>query len=75
MKKSKVKPMRALDIQHHVDLNRNDDDGVEYYEMENFLDHDNNNFRCVCVCSLYSSMAVLDRIKITSHTAPLNPLI
>lgn len=49
MKKPKVKPMRALDIQHHVNFNHNDDDGVEYYEMDNYLDRD-NNFRLVSVC-------------------------
>lgn len=70
MKKSKVKPTRALDIQHHVNLNHNDDDGVEYYEMDNY--RDNNNFRSVCVCShyfIFNFMSVLNRIKITSRCA------
>lgn len=48
MRKSKVKPIRALDIQHHVDLNENHDrDDVEYYEMEDYFERDNNYFRCV----------------------------
>lgn len=50
LKKSKVKPMRALEIQHHVNFNRNyyqnnDNNQPEYYEMEKYLDRDNNHYR------------------------------
>lgn len=51
MRKSKVKPLRALDIQHHVNLNQGenlrDRDDVEYYEMEDYFETDNNYFRSV----------------------------
>lgn len=51
MRKSKVKPIRALDIQHHVDFNQDEEnhdrDDVEYYEMEDYFERDNNYFRYV----------------------------
>lgn len=54
MKKTKVKPMRALDIQHHVNFNQNhyntnnnnnNNNDPEYYEMEKYMDRDNNHYR------------------------------
>lgn len=43
LRKTKVKPIRHLDIQHNVKFNENCD--VEYYEMGKYLDRDNNHYR------------------------------
>jgi hypothetical protein len=48
LKKSKVKPMRALDIQHHVEFNEGhyaNNNNAEYFEMEKYNDRDNNHYR------------------------------
>lgn len=56
MRKSKVKPVRQLDIQHNVQLKRNENFGSniddcdemnsEYYEMGNYnMDRDSNHYR------------------------------
>lgn len=44
-RKTKVKPMRALDIQHNVKFNENHDGGSECYEMSKYVDRDNNHYR------------------------------
>jgi len=50
-RKTKVKPMRQLTIEHNVDLphhnksNVDDDDVEEVYEMSKYLDRDNNHYR------------------------------
>lgn len=46
-RKTKVKPMRHLDIQHNVDFNQNHDGESESYEMSKYLDRDNNHYRWV----------------------------
>lgn len=51
LKKSKVKPMRALDIQHHVNFNNNSIT-PQYYEMEKYMDRDNNHYRYEEISSL-----------------------
>lgn len=47
-RKSKVKPIRALDIQHNVNFNKNHDEDSESYEMSKYVDRDNNHYRLVC---------------------------
>jgi hypothetical protein len=47
MRKTKVKPAKQLDIQHNVNFDQNYDGESEYYEMNNFLDRDNNHYRYV----------------------------
>jgi hypothetical protein len=44
-RKTKIKPMRHLDIQHNVKFNQNYDEESEYYEMGKYLDRDNNHYR------------------------------
>lgn len=44
-RKSKIKPIRQLDIQHNVNFNQNCNGESEYYEMSNYLDPDNNHYR------------------------------
>lgn len=45
-RKTKVKPARVLDIQHNVNFNhQNYDVESEYYEMNKYLDRDNNHYR------------------------------
>lgn len=46
-RKTKVKPMRALDIQHNVNFNENHDGAAECYEMSKYVDRDNNHYRWV----------------------------
>lgn len=46
MRKTKIKPAKQLDIQHNVNFNRNDGES-ECYEMNNYLDRDNNHYRYV----------------------------
>lgn len=48
LKKTRVNPTRALDIQHHVNFDENhnnNNNNPEYYEMEKFMDRDNNHYR------------------------------
>ncbi|KAG5671637.1 hypothetical protein PVAND_001828 [Polypedilum vanderplanki] len=49
LKKSRVKPIRALNIQHHVNFNEeycsNNNNNSQYYEMEKYMDRDNNHYR------------------------------
>lgn len=45
MQKSKIKPEKPLHIQHNVNFNRNYDQDSKYYEMNNYLDRDNNHYR------------------------------
>jgi hypothetical protein len=44
-RKTKVKPMRQLDIRHNVNFNQNYDEESESYEMNKYLDRDNNHYR------------------------------
>ncbi|CRK88356.1 CLUMA_CG002133, isoform A [Clunio marinus] len=43
--KSKIKPMRQLDIQHNVKLNNNYELESESYDMNKYYDRDNNHYR------------------------------
>lgn len=45
LRKSKVKPIRQLDIQHNVNFSQNYDEESECYEMNKYLDPDNNHYR------------------------------
>lgn len=45
LRKTKVKPIRQLDIQHNVNFAQNYDDQTECYEMGKYLDRDNNHYR------------------------------
>lgn len=44
-KKSKVKPVRPLEIKHNVKLDQNYEEEAEGYEMNKYLDKDNNHYR------------------------------
>lgn len=46
-KRTKVKPMRQLDIQHNVNFNQHHEEESESYEMNKYLDRDNNHYRWV----------------------------
>jgi hypothetical protein len=45
MRKAKVKPEKPLRIEHNVDFGKNYNQVSEYYEMNNYLDRDNNHYR------------------------------
>lgn len=45
LRKTKVKPIRALDIRHNVKFNQNYDEETESFEMGKYLDRDNNHYR------------------------------
>lgn len=47
LRKTKVKPVRHLDIQHNVNLTRGYDGESECYEMGKYMDRDNNHYRWV----------------------------
>lgn len=47
MRKTKVKPTKQLNIQHNVNFKQSYEGETEYYEMNNFLDRDNNHYRSV----------------------------
>jgi hypothetical protein len=45
-RKSRIKPTREMKIEHHVDFNRDDyDEDSESYEINKYLDQDNNHYR------------------------------
>jgi hypothetical protein len=44
-KKTKVKPMRQLDIRHNVNFQQGYGEESESYEMNKYLDQDNNHYR------------------------------
>ena len=45
LRKTKIKPIRHLDIQHNVNFNQTYDEESESYEMNKYLDRDNNHYR------------------------------
>lgn len=42
-KKSKVKPTREIEIQHHVNFDYYDNNDSQYYANKKFTDKDDNN--------------------------------
>lgn len=44
-RKTKIQPVRHLDIQHNVKFNHNSDAEPEYNEMNKYLHRDNNHYR------------------------------
>lgn len=45
LRKTKVKPVRHLDIQHNVNFREDYDEESECYEMDKYNDEDNNHYR------------------------------
>lgn len=57
LKKSKVKPMRAINIQHHVNFdhynnNNNNNNSPQFHEMEKYMDQDSNHYRYEKCCQV-----------------------
>lgn len=45
LRKTRVKPVRHLDIQHNVNVRQSYDEESECYEMGKYMDRDNNHYR------------------------------
>ena len=44
-RKSKIKPIEDINVQHKVNFNRHSDEESEYYEKSNYSSLDNNHYR------------------------------
>lgn len=67
LRKTKVKPVRQLDIQHNVNLTRGYDGESECYEMGKYMDRDNNHYRWVGAPSSLVFVSFLIRAIFVDH--------
>lgn len=67
-RKTKVKPIRALDIQHNVNFNENHDEDAECYEMSKYVDRDNNHYRLVVSACDLDVVVLSEKTFVRSET-------